>query len=249
MPPAVIGGTLALGGALIGARGAKSAARTQAEAAEQAAQSQLTLGREQLEATRPLRELALQQAQFQFGQEQQLRPAFTGAALGALPLLREEFETGAGLAPFFQQQLERGTTGAISALAPFGLEESTVAGRAVGELATGLGTQELLSRRNLGLQLAGFAPQTPSFFGGGTAGLASSAALQQAGIQSQLGAGQARAAGQLGAAQAFAQPLALLGGFGLQGGFSGTGQPISLFGAQPSGVQGPVGPGGGFFGR
>lgn len=239
----VVGGNLLAGGSA--GRAQERAAETQAEAAERAGQQQLALGREQLAATAPLRQLALEQGQL--GLESQR---------AILPLLRQEFETGAGLAPFFQQQLERGTTGTISALAPFGLEESSVAGRAVGELGAGLGTQELLARRNLGLQLAGLG-QVPGGFA--TAGLGTSALLQQGGIQSQFAAGQSRAAGQLGAGLSQAAGIAGAAG-GLSNLFSspkfqnvldlfkGTGTPISLAGAQPIGFQGPVGPGGGFFG-
>ncbi len=219
-------------GSYIGSQGSKSAARTQAQAAEQAGYQQLALGREQLEATRPLRELALEQARFQFGQQKQLSPAFTQATLGVLPLLTQDVSRSPGTSQFFQRALGQQTRNIMSNLAPYGLADSSVTGRAIGEATAGLTAQDIENVRNDRFRLAGFAPSTPSFFGGGTAGLNTAAQLQQGGIQSQFAAGQSLAAGQLGSANTWAQGLGMLGGYGMQGGFnnlfsSGTGQPLT----------------------
>lgn len=220
-----------IGGAAIGAIGTNVAAGTQAEAAEQAGQQQLAIAREQLEATRPTRELALEQAQFRFGQEQQLSPAFTQASLGALPLLTEDINRQAGTGQPFQQRLAQGTSNIFSSLAPFGLTDSSVSGRAVGELGTGLLSQDIESLQNQRFRLAGFAPQAPSFFGGATAGLGTAAQLQQGAAQSGLLAGQSRAAGQLGITNTLSQlplQLAFQGGGSPPGGVSTNPDVIGL---------------------
>ena len=196
--------------AVVGGIATSTASSTQARAAEQAGQQQLALGREQLEATRPLRELALEQAQFQFGQQQQLQPQFAQAALGALPLLSQDITRQAGTGLPFQRRQEQGVSNIMSSLAPFGLSDSSVSGRAIGEFQSGLLSQDIENLQNQRFRLAGFAPQTPSFFGGGTAGLGISAQLQQGGILSQLQGGQTQAAGQLGIGRTLSQlPLLL----------------------------------------
>lgn len=224
-----------IGGAVIGAVGTGMAAETSADAAAQAGQQQLALGREQLEATRPLRELSLEQAQFQFEQQKMLSPQFTQAALGALPLLMEDINREAGTGQPFQQRLARGTSNIFSSLAPFGLTDSSVAGKAVGELGTGLLSQDIENLQNQRFRLAGFAPQTPSFFGGATAGLGTSAQLQQGGIMSGLQAGQTTAAGQLGMTSTLSQLPLLLAFQGSGGGGGGGGLPAGSFQSPASG--------------
>ena len=228
---AIVGGAaLGVGGAAIASSGARDAAETQALAAESAGQQQLALGREQLEATRPLRDLALEQAQFQFGLQQESAPQFQQAALGALPLLTEDINRQAGTGQPFERRSAQGARNIFSNLGAFGLEDSSVAGRAVGEFQSGLLSQDIENLQNQRFRLAGFSPQSPSFFGGGTAGLGLAGQTQQAGIQSLFGAGQSRAAGQLGSAQSLGGAFGTLGGFGLQFGLGsllkGTGEVI-----------------------
>ena len=212
----IVGGGLVLGGAVIGSKGQQDAAETQAQASEKAGQQQLQLGREQLEATRPFRELSLQQGQFLFDLQKDI-----------VPQLQEDLQRPTGTSPLFQRALQQQTRNIFSNLSPFGLEDSSVAGRAVGEATAGLTAQEIENRRAARFTLAGM---TPSFQGLSTAGLAGANQLQQGGIQSMFGAGQSRAAGQLGSANSLAGAFGTIGGFGLQGGFdnlsSGTGQPI-----------------------
>lgn len=207
------------------------AAKTQAQAQSQASEQSLQAAREQLAATQPLRDLALQQGQFQFGQQQRLLPslidqqlagipqqqAFAQAAQRALPLLTQDINRQAGTGQPFQRRLEQGTRNIFSSLSPFGLSDSSVAGRAVGDLQSGLLGQDIENLQNQRFRLAGFqsfpqAPGTPSFAGFGTAGLGTAAQLQSTGISQQLGAGQTRAAGQLGFGNTLAQ-LPLLQAF------------------------------------
>jgi len=205
MPPAIIGGALGLAGALFSSQASKKAARTGAEASSQASQDQLQLMREQLAATQPLRDLALEQGQLSLGNQQEL-----------FPLLQQAINQ--------PLQLGQGVSQIQSSLAPFGLEDSSVSGTAVGQFAESA-RQNRLQNILSGLGLGGI----PGGFG--TAGLGTAAQLGQGAAQSQFGAGQFQAAGQLGAGQAFAQPLLQLGGFGLQGGFNdlfkGTGTPLT----------------------
>jgi len=229
MPAALpfIGPALGVFGAFRDASSRERAGRDIARAGTQASEGQLQLGREQLEATEPLRQLALEQGQLGLESQRQL-----------FPLLQQAINQ--------PLQLGQGVSQIQSSLAPFGLEDSSVSGAAVGQFAESARQNRfsnILSGLGFGNVPGGFA----------TAGLGTAAQLGQAGIQSQLQGQLGGAAGRFGASQALTQPLLQLGGFGLGGGFNdlfkGTGQPINLLGAQPQGVQGPTGPRGGFFGR
>lgn len=228
---AIIGTVGVVGSSLLASKGAKGAARTASRSADRAAELSFQLGQEQLEATAPLRQLALEQGQFRFGQEQRISPAFTSAALGAIPLLTEDINRQAGTGDVFQRRLEQQTRNIFSSLSPFGLADSSVSGRAVGEATAALTAADIENLQNQRFRLAGFAPQTPSFIGQGTAGLGLAGQSQLAGIGSQFQAGQFQAAGQLGSANALSQGLGQFGGgllqFGLGGLFGGTGTPIA----------------------
>ena len=193
-----------ISGAGQAAEAQQQAAQTQAQALTQAGQAQLQLGREQLEATDPLRQLALEQGQLFLGSQREL-----------LPLLQQAINQ--------PLDLGQGVSSIQSALAPFGLSDSSVSGRAVGQFAESA-RQNRLQNILAGL---GFGQVNPAL---GTAGLGTAAALQQGGIQSQLGAGQSIAAGQLGAGQTQANLFSGLGGLAFQGGlsklFGGTGTVV-----------------------
>ena len=204
--------------------GTRRAGEAQASAFETSATQQRDLQRDLLAETKPLRDLALEQGQFQFGQQQRLLPEQTTSAIaanqaaqGAFPLLTGDINRQAGTGQPFQRRLAQGTSNIFSSLGAFGLEDSSVAGRAIGEFQSGLLGQDIENLQNQRFRLAslGVTPSTPSFFGGGTAGLGTGAQLGQSAIQSQLGAGQSVAAGLFGAGQQQADLVGIGLGFGL----------------------------------
>jgi hypothetical protein len=141
-----------------GQEAAEEAFASQERIAEQFITGAQALQTQLLEAGAPFRDIAEQQAMLRLEGQQQ-----------AFPLLLQDILREPGTSPLFQRGLEAGTRGIISNLAPFGLEESTVAGRAVGELGAGLSAQEIENIRRSRFQLAGLPTGAQSDIGFGEA--------------------------------------------------------------------------------
>lgn len=89
-----------------------------------------------------------------------LREAQNAAAIEATRLLSEDVLREPGESPLFKKGLTAGTKGIFSALAPFGLTESSVSGEAVGDLVEGLTAREVEDIRTGRFKLAGLSRDT-----------------------------------------------------------------------------------------
>lgn len=88
-----------------------------------------------------------------------LREALIQSGLSTLSGLTQFADiTQAGMGPQFDIPLQRGTEALFRNLAPFGLTDSSVAGRGVGELTSGLLGQDIQRRIGVGQSLLGLAP-------------------------------------------------------------------------------------------
>lgn len=199
-----IGGAVGIGGSILSSREQRKAQDRASDIAGQAEAERLELTRELLAEGKPLREALVQ------------------SGLSALPGLTEFADiTQAGTGPQFDIPLQRGTEALFRNLAPFGLTDSSVAGRGVGELTTGLLGQDIQRRIGVGQSLLGLAP-TSTAGGINVLGQAGGFAGQQAQI-----AGQSPRAGLFGDIGQFGSTIGSLGalrqfGFGGFGGGGGT---------------------------
>ena len=170
------------------------------------------------------------------------RQNLLGQQQSLLPMIMSDLNAQPGTSPLFQRTLEQQTRNIQSNLSPFGLSDSSVAGRAIGEGTAALTAQDLENMRN----------RRSSFFGLGMQGvnppqqMSSGFGVQQAPQQSSVPFGNISqyAAGSQGQ---FGQNLGgMMGNFGgqlAQRGFSnlfggGTGQTVgqgfNAFSAPPT---------------
>jgi hypothetical protein len=108
------------------------------------------------------------------------------AALEGIAGLRKEAAAPIGASPQFQEALQRGVTGIQTALAPFGLQESTTGAEAVGGFTTGLLAQAQAGKAQQQATLAGLGQLAPQAQFGVGATLAGQVGQQQL---SRLGLG------------------------------------------------------------
>lgn len=187
---ALIAGALGIGAgaSILGAREQRKAQERASEIAGGAEAERLALTRELLAEGQPLREALVQ------------------SGLSALPGLTQFADiTQAGMGPQFDIPLQRGTEALFRNLAPFGLTDSSVAGRGVGELTSGLLGEDIQRRIGVGQSLLGLAP-TSTAGGINVLGQAGGFAGQQAQI-----AGQSPTAGLFGDIGQFATTLGSIG--------------------------------------
>jgi len=78
----------------------------------------------------------------------------TDAGIDVTKLIREDLDREPGTSPLLQLGLQRGTENIMRSLAPFGLTDSSTAGRAVSDFATGLAAQDIEDVRRNRLNLA-----------------------------------------------------------------------------------------------
>ena len=93
-----------------------------------------------------------------FGIQKPVLEAQQQAALGAFPLLTQDINRQAGTGAPFQQALNRGAQNVFSSLAPYGLTDSSVSGRAIGDLNANLLAQDTQQLRDARFKLAGMEP-------------------------------------------------------------------------------------------
>jgi hypothetical protein len=203
---ALVGAALGIGAgaSILGAREQRKAQDRASDVAERAEAERLGISRELLAEGRPLREALVQ------------------SGLSALPGLTEFADiTQAGTGPQFEIPLQRGTEALFRNLAPFGLTDSSVAARGVGELTSGFLGQDVQRRIGVGQSLLGLAPTSTA---GGINVLGQ--AGQLAGQQAQI-AGQSPTAGLFGDIAQVGSTIGSLGllkqlGFGTFGGGGST---------------------------
>jgi hypothetical protein len=145
---------------------------------------------------------------------------FRQAARGALGQLQREVQAPIGESPLFQRGLQAGTRGIQQSLAPFGLQDSSVAGVAQGELVSGLTANEVARRQSILGQIAQ----------GGTTGFGTAVAPLQLGVG--LAGRQAQTAANVGALQSAGQQqlfgnLLQLGLLSQLGGFTAPATPTT----------------------
>lgn len=215
---AIIGGVAAIGGGLIASSGAKSAAKTQAAAADRSAELQREMFERQVELQAPFREAGLT-AQQQIMQLLGIGGDKTAAGYGSMaqPFGMQQFQQDPGYA-FRQSEgmkaLER------SAAARGGLlSGSTMKG--IQRFGQDLASQEYQNAFNR-YQVERAARLNPlqSLMGSGqsSANVLTGAAgnLGQGLAQSELAAGQARASGYVGSTNALAGALSGIGQMAMQ---------------------------------
>lgn len=197
------GGILGIGGSILSSREQRKAQDRASDIAGRAEAERLALARELMAEGKPLRE------------------ALAQSGLSALPGLTQFADiTRAGTGPQFDIPLQRGTEALFRNLAPFGLTDSSVAGRGIGELTSGLLGQDIQRRIGVGQSLLGLQQPTT----GAAVGLLGQAG-GLAGQQAQI-AGQSPRAGLFGDIGQFGSTIGSLGilqrlGFGGGGGFGG----------------------------
>ena len=153
-----------------------------------------------------------------------------------LPGLQETMErirgdvlAAPGESPLYQRGLTRGVEGIQTQLAKYGLADSSVSGRAIGEFTGALSAQDLENVRARRMGFANLQAGLTGFRGAGT-----SEALQAGGLAQQAGAGvsglqalspKAGLYGDIGSSLVSTLPLLARGGAGLTSGASpGKGQ-------------------------
>lgn len=138
----IVGGGIATVGSYLSNKSSSKALRKAGDAASLEQSRLLDLQNTLLEEGRPLRE------------------AQNAAALEATKALQADVLREPGESPLFKRGLTAGTKGIFSALAPFGLSDSSVSAGAVGELAEGLTARELENIRGGQFKLAGLSRDT-----------------------------------------------------------------------------------------
>lgn len=154
----VIGGA-GIASSAISAREQGKANKQAAAVASQAEANRNAIARDQFELQkrliaegRPLREALIRSGASTI-------PRFSEASLEALEGIRGDITREPGTGPLFETALRRGTEGIFRSLAPFGLSDSSAAGRAVGEFTEGLTARDIAQIRDARFRAAGFAPQ------------------------------------------------------------------------------------------
>ncbi len=184
---ALIGGAaIGAGGSYLASENAADASASAASAQERAAMMQTALQERIFNETAPQRAVDYEGSRFNLdrakGFDTMLFPlrqegiknqlAQTQLSGSMLPFLRQDIGAQPGTSPLFQRTLEQQTRNIQSNLSPFGLSDSSVAGRAIGEGTAALTAQDLENMRNrrssffsLGIQGVNPPQQMSSGFG------------------------------------------------------------------------------------